>query len=191
MTGMEPFMLAAAIGGAGAGAAGSLMQGGAQGAIANTNAQALRTQAGQERAASEQQAYQLRHKGDVLLSQERADLAASGGGMGGSGAEILADTAGRSKYNEEMALWEGEQKARGLEDQSVLTKFAGDQGRKASYLKAGSQILTGISGVAARGGFSGFGGGGDEIADSVTDVDSGDTINAYRPRRSRGTYVDY
>lgn len=177
----------AGIAGTGLGALGTIQQTNAQSAMADANSAAQMRRGGEERAASQAQAYQLRHKTDLVLGQEQADLAASGGGMGGSGAELLAGTAGRGKYNEEMALWGGEERARGLEDAAAVTRFAGKQGRAALPLKLGAQVLTGVSKIGSQGGWGDWSS--PEVADSVTDQDTGETINTYKPRQSRLRYV--
>jgi len=153
MTGLEPFFLMAATA---ATAVSEIAASNTESAIAEANAKAMERRANEDRAVSQHQAEEQRKKTKSLISQQQAAYAASGGGTGGSASEVIGSTAGQGEYNAELELWQGEQKARGLDDQASLERFAAKQKRKALPLKIGATVLTGASKVAGS-----WGGGGD------------------------------
>ncbi len=159
MTGMEAFFVVTTIASTAMTVASEIASSNVNSAVAEANAAAEERRAGEERAVAQHQAERRRKEAAALQSQQQARFAASGGGFGGSAADVMAETAGRGEYNSELELWSGEQRARGLEDQSAITRFAAKQQKKALPFKLGATVLTGASKIAGSG--VGWGGGGD------------------------------
>lgn len=126
--------------------------------VANANAKSLRDRGTQELAVASRQAEYQRRKSAYLVSQQRAQFAASGGGLGGSAAEIMASTELQGDYNAELELWSGQEKKRGADyqgDVTIAEAKASQRYQRTDYargpssialgLNVGSQILSGLS----------------------------------------------
>jgi hypothetical protein len=182
MTGMEPFMAAAwsaasaagtalttaapyiAAASTAVGAYGTYQASKAQEAnyktqqnIAEYQADAMEERATQERAVSHMQADQQRRAARRLEGKQIAQGAASGGGLYGSTLDVIGETAPKGEYNAEMELWQGEAKARGVDENAVIQRMeAASYGEAAKTTarsrpwQVGSSILTGLSNVAAK-----------------------------------------
>lgn len=169
--GIETALLAATIGSGVLAGAGKMMEGkAAQGAamskanMLEAGAAAQERRAGEERAVSQRKSEDQQIETDRLMGKQRAISAASGGGTGGSAGVIEAETAGEGRFKSELDLWQGDEKAKGLEFQSEIdrgaakdTRRQGKSARTAGYMAAGSAVLGSI-GAAAKGGGSGGGG---------------------------------
>ena len=139
---------AMAIGGKVLKAGGSILGGFQADKVAKADAEQLRTQAGQERAASQREAMEERRQARLLASRGLAVAAASGGGADDpSVVNALADIEGEGEYRALTALYEGESEGRGLENQARArraegrnAKIAGLIGGAASLLDAGSSL---------------------------------------------------
>jgi hypothetical protein len=129
-------------------------QGTAEQQALDYKAQVGAQQAGQVRAASTGQVENEAQNLALVQSTLRSKAAASGaGGMTDpTVANLSAGVAGRGQYNALSALFTGEEKARGLESQSALDIYQGDQAVQAGRIK---QQAGNIGAVGAL-----FGGGG-------------------------------
>jgi hypothetical protein len=131
-------------------------------------AAAQEQRAGQERAAAQRQAQQKRLEGERLTSQAQAGAAASGGGVdtpGSSIVEVMGDVAQKAKANSDLAIYEGEEKGRGLEYAAAVKRTSADAAEEGGKIAALATVLGGASKIA--GGKPGFskgplGGGGSE-----------------------------
>lgn len=161
---------AAVLGAGAASAYGSIQQANAQAdaqeanarnaaVIADAQGKADEQRATEERAMSIRRAEEKQLETDRLMARERAVSAASGGGTGGSAADIEAQSAGEGKFQSDVELWKGEERAKGAYFQTGLDRSAanqrvamadwsGDNTRTAGYVTGGSQIL-GAAGNAA------------------------------------------
>lgn len=93
----------------------------------------LDTQAGQERAAAQRTAMNERRKGDLVASRARAVAAAGGGALDSPDIQdILSNIENERDYRSGVALYEGEERARGLDTGAVARRYEG-----ASYEAAG------------------------------------------------------
>ena len=102
-------------------------------------------QAGQARATSQRQAIQERKKADLVQSAALARAAASGGGASDpSVVNILSDIEGKGEYNAMTALFNGEERARGLETDASLKRFEGDQALTGAGMKADATLMSGF-----------------------------------------------
>ncbi len=84
--------------------------------------------AGQQRAASQRQAAEQRRQ--ARLAASRVQALAGGGSTDPSVLGLTGDIAGEGEYNALSALYEGEEKARGMEMQATSARGQGDQYRK-------------------------------------------------------------
>jgi hypothetical protein len=147
-------------------AAGTLMAGAAQsealkagakaeGELAEYKANQLKVEAGQRRASAQRAAIEERRKGRLAQSRATAVAAASGGGVVGTDVEnILANLGAEGEYNAQAALYEGDQEARGMEDQAnaelygsklnkSMASYQARVARNSSYVSAGGDLLKG------------------------------------------------
>lgn len=90
-------------------------------------AQGLEQQAGQTRAASQRTAQAIRKRGRLAESTALARAAASGGGASDPTVEdVIGDLAEETEFAALTALFEGEETARGLQDEAFITRHEGE-----------------------------------------------------------------
>lgn len=156
----DPLTIGLMVGGTILSAAGQVQQGYAAEAAAKAQAQALEYQksqmevnAGQERAMAQRRAIEESRQKRLAQSALQARSAAGGGGtLDGSVVEIFGDLEEEGQYNANVALYEGEERARDLESGATLKQYEADQERRAgkyarqsSFLQAGATLLSGAS----------------------------------------------
>jgi len=127
---------------------GAIQQGKAAKASAEFNAQVQQQNAQIARQDATDQAEQSRRETMLRLGSIRAAQGASGGTSEGSVLDVLGATAAEGKRQEQNIMYQGELRARGYNNTATLDTFGGQQAQKASYLKAGSELLGGASGAA-------------------------------------------
>lgn len=125
-----------------AGAAGAVQQGKAAQANAEYTAGQLEASGKAERAKAQREAINERRKKDHVMSRARAVSAASGGGLD---LELLGDLEEEGTYRSLVALWDGEERAKGRAGQAAAARASGNSARKAGYLNAGGIALSGAS----------------------------------------------
>jgi hypothetical protein len=118
------------------------------GKAANVNAKfqaaQMEQQAGQERATSQRVAIEERRRAAIAGSNAQAAAASSGGGATDPTVlNIQGGLAGQGEYNALTALFEGEEKARGLNLQAASTRMQGKQAKKAGMISGFSTIIGG------------------------------------------------
>lgn len=127
-----------------ASAAGTLMGGATAQAAADAEAAQMRQAAGQSRATAQQEAIQERRRAELAQSRALALAAASGGGASDP---TVVNTVGalerEGEYNALSALYEGEERARGLDLGARMRRFEGASNRRGSYFSAGTNLLMG------------------------------------------------
>ena len=97
-----------------------------QQAIADAQAQSMEQQAGQERAASQRAAIQAREEGKLVQSRAQAIAAASGAGsLDPSIINITGGIDTETELRAQTALFEGEERGRGLEHQADIARATG------------------------------------------------------------------
>lgn len=137
-------------------AAGTLASGKAEKQASFSQAKQLNQQAGQERAASQRMALQNRREADVAASRATAFAAASGGSATDpTVTKIVSDIAGQGEFNALTSLYNGEERARGMEYGAKVKIAEGSNAKKASQTKALGTILSTASSLYGR-----FGNGG-------------------------------
>lgn len=124
-------------------AAGTLAAGGAARADADFQAKQMEARGKEEIAASQREAEETRRNSQLLQSRQQAVAAASGAGTGGSALETMLDTNDEGELQALTALYGGEMRKRGLQDQAAASRRSGKAAQVGSYFKAGSTILSG------------------------------------------------
>lgn len=144
-------------------ALGAIQQGNAEKAAADYNADMLRRSADIERQQAVAREEAKRRETAGILGRQRAFFAQSGGGMGGSAADVMQESAINAELDALTLRYEGDLRARGFESEAAMEKFKGKQAKRAGYMNAVGSIL---SGAAAYGK---YGGGGTQSPAPVTD----------------------
>ncbi|MET3577661.1 hypothetical protein ABID19_000676 [Mesorhizobium robiniae] len=88
---------------------------------------------------------QERHKQDLLLSQARAQAGASGVGISGSPAEVLAANARQGQLDLKAIQYGSQLRQNNLTTQAGISRFSGKQAVAASIFKAGGNLVDGLS----------------------------------------------
>ena len=134
-----------------------------QQAAANYQAAQMRVNAGQAVASSQRVAEEQRRQGALVQSRAIALASSSGGGVTDPGIiNLLARNAGEMAYASSVALYEGEDRARTLNENAKATEYSGAQALKAG-LDRQKAAMTGAFGDLLKGGgslYTAFGGGG-------------------------------
>jgi hypothetical protein len=142
---------AAKIGGTIIGAVGQARAGRAEKEAAYFEAGQMESLAGEERAAGQQEAFEIDRQVNTLLSIGRAAAAASGAGGSDIGvANVQADLARGGEVRSQMGRYTAEQRAQGLETQAKVTRMGGNAAQRAGRLAAFGTIIGGF-GEAASG----------------------------------------
>jgi hypothetical protein len=143
MEALEPFGRLIGLGGSGLQALGQLQQGDAEHEASQFRAR----QIDQARHVSLQQAGQredaVRRRGRRILGSQRAAFAQSGGGMGGSAADVMRQSGVEAELDALTTRYEGQLQAAGLYNAGQAERFRGRQARKASYYAAAGTALGG------------------------------------------------
>lgn len=135
---------AASVGGSVLSGIGQIQAGKAANVSAKFQAGQMEQRAGQERAASQRVALEERRRAGIAMSNATAAAGVSGGGA--TDPTVLNITGGLAKqgeYNALSALFEGEEKARGLQLQAAGTRMEGKQTKRAGYISGASTIISG------------------------------------------------
>lgn len=153
-------------------------------AAADYEAQQAQIMAGQERASGQRRMIEELRQMRMTTSRARAVNAASGGGsLDPSVIDIMGDLESEGRYRADVAMFESEDRARGMEGGAQLRRFEGKQAQKAGIIKGVSNLASGASTLYSRFGDAGdaadtggaYGGG-------YTDTSSG-RIDWYPKRR--------
>lgn len=130
---------------------GSIREGKEAKKAADTEAARLRRQAGQTRASAQREALESRRMSRYAQSRAQALAAAGGGGASDPTVQnILADLAGEGEYGALTALFEGEERALGMEDTATAVQREGRAKRTSGYLQAAGTLLSGGSSFASK-----------------------------------------
>ena len=169
MTGIETGLILGAIGTA-VSAVGGLRQasaikaaGRAQQQQAEYQAKQAQIAAGQERASGQRDMIERNRR--LILAQSRATAigAAQGGTMDTSFLNIMSALESEGQYAKDFALFESEDRARGLEQQSDLLKYEGRNARIAANTEAKSKTMSTLASTVMSAGtlYEKYGGGSD------------------------------
>lgn len=129
-----------AAGGSAVSALGAIQAGKSQAAAAEYQARQLEAQGKAERAAASLEAERESKQKKLVLSRARAVAAASGGGQD---IELLGDIEEEGTYRTLLALWGGEERAKGRKAQAAAARFGGQAYKRAGFLDGARTILGG------------------------------------------------
>jgi hypothetical protein len=152
--------------GTGLSALGAASRASAEAGALEANARANEARATRERAVGSVRGERRYRDAQRLASLQQAEFAHGGGGMGGSAGEAIGNTERTGLVHSGFEVWQGESRARGLEDEAAIQRFSARQRKRAMPLEVGAALLTGVSRVAMREGWGGsWGSGGGSGAD--------------------------
>ena len=124
---------------------GALAEGQQSKQMADTQARAYEQQARADAQSAAFEQGQERHKQDLLLAQARAQVGASGVGMAGSPAEVLAANARQGQLDLGAIQYSSQLRQNSLNTQAAISRFSGRQAVTASIFKAGGALVDGLS----------------------------------------------
>jgi hypothetical protein len=133
-------------------AVGTIMGGSAANDAAKFEAKQMEQQAGQERAASQRVALEKRRESRLVNSRVTAVAAGSGAGATDPTViDLLGENEAAGEYNALSSLYEGEEKARGLEMGASARRYEGKVAKQSAMLKGGATLLGGAAGSMGSG----------------------------------------
>lgn len=132
-----------AVAGAALSAGGTIIGANSEAKALKSEAAQLDVQAGQERATSQRQAMEERRQARLAQSRALAVAAASGGGADDPTViNRMAELEGEGEYRSLVALYQGEESARGMEADAEARRKGAKSVKTAGLLKAGGTILS-------------------------------------------------
>ncbi|MFD1986523.1 hypothetical protein ACFSOZ_29215 [Mesorhizobium newzealandense] len=126
---------------------GALAEGQQSKQMADAQARAYEQQARADAQSAAFEQGQERHKQDLLQAQARAQAGASGVGMAGSPAEVLAANARQGQLDLKAIQYSSQLRQNNLGTQAAISRFSGRQAATASLFKAGSSLGSGLAGL--------------------------------------------
>lgn len=127
------------------GAAGAIAQGNAAQAAADAQAAALEQQAQAEQKAASFEAAQTFRKQQFEMSSARAQIGASGVAVTGSPTEALIANVGQNQLDLQAIQFGSTIKQNNLQTQADISRMQGKQAKTASFINAGSSLISGVS----------------------------------------------
>ena len=125
-------------------AVGTIAAGTAQKSAANYQAQQREQQAMESRAAAQRTSMEHQRQTELMQSKLQANAAASGAGAADPTVVKLGeDIASRGEYQSLMDMYQGENRARGLQDQATADRLSGKAAQTGSYFSAAGTIASG------------------------------------------------
>lgn len=130
---------------------GSIVSGNSQAKQLKSEAKQLERNAGLERATSQRQSIEERRQAELASSRALALAAASGGGADDpTVVNTIADIEGEGEYRALTALYNGDQSARGMEDEAAARRKEAKNIKRASIFKAVGSVLSAGSSLMDR-----------------------------------------
>ena len=137
--------------GAASSASGTIAAGKAEKQAADYKAVQEEQQAMESRAIGQRQAFDERHKADVLNSTLTARAAADGGSATDPTAVTLGENIeGQGAYNALGQMFKGEDRARGLEDQATSDRATGQARLDGARAQATGTLFGSVAGLASK-----------------------------------------
>lgn len=131
--------------GAMAGAAGTLASGNYAASAANYQAAQLRQNAAGEIAVGQRQMFDTQRRSQLLQSTAVAQAGASGvDASSGSPLTVTGDIAKRGEYQALLDMWQGENRATGLENQAAGVEYEGQEKQAMAPLSAFGTLAGGF-----------------------------------------------
>lgn len=128
-------------------AGGALMQGVQDKQLSDYQAKAYEQQARAEAQSAAFEQSQERHKQDLLESLARAQAGASGVGIAGSPAEVLAAKARQGQVDLNAIRYSSTLRQNNLLGQAASSRFSANQALTTSFFKAGNSFVNDLSGL--------------------------------------------
>lgn len=141
---LDPFT-ALAIAGTAMSAAGAVAAGNQQAAMAEAQAKAYEQQALADQQASNYEASRERRKQELMQASARAQVGASGVGFSGSPTEVLTANAREGQLDIAAIRYGSQLRQNSLGTQADISRYSGKQAKQASYINAGSAVISGLS----------------------------------------------
>lgn len=130
---------------------GSIVSGNSQAKQLKSEAKQLERNAGLERATSQRQSIEERRQAELASSRALALAAASGGSADDpTVVNTIADIEGEGEYRALTALYNGDQSARGMEDEAAARRKEARNIKRASIFKAVGSVLSAGSSLMDR-----------------------------------------
>jgi signal transduction protein with GAF and PtsI domain len=130
---------------------GTLQQGREQQARYEYEQKVQEQQADEAQAASQRDAAARHREGELILSQQRAGIAASGGGLAEGGViDLMGDTKERVEFAKETELYKGEQQAKGYDDAAKVAGINAENAMKSAQYAAAGQLFSGVTSMFSR-----------------------------------------
>lgn len=146
MSGLEIIALGATLASGAMTAAGQVQQGRQQQAMANWEAGQIEQRGIAEAGAAQRKGEVERRKGEELIARQRVGLGTAAGI--GSGLDVIARTDEQARYNQDVAIWEGDEAKRGRYGDAAVKRTAGAAAAAAGRTSA---IATGLSTIGSAG----------------------------------------
>ncbi|WP_095091391.1 hypothetical protein [Mesorhizobium sophorae] len=124
---------------------GALAEGRQSKQMADAQARAYEQQARADAQSAAFEQGQERHRQDLLKAQARAQAGASGVGIAGSPAEVLAANAGQGQLDLKAIQYSSQLRQNNLGTQAAISRFSGRQAVAASIFNAGNALAGGLS----------------------------------------------
>ncbi|AXV15122.1 hypothetical protein CYG48_05055 [Neorhizobium sp. SOG26] len=130
---------------------GTIQAGREANARAQYEAKVQEQQADEAYAASQRDAAEKYRQGRLMLSQQRAAIAGSGGDLTDpSVLDIMGDTAAEIDLAARTDIYKGDQQARGYNDAAKNSRISGKNALNASYISAAGSLFSGVSNMYSR-----------------------------------------
>lgn len=140
----DPFTMLSVVGTA-VSSVGAIVQGQQQAAMAEAQAKALEQQAQADAQATAFEQAQERRRQELLQSNARAQVGASGVGFQGSPGEVLAANAKQGQLDIAAIQYGSQLRQNNLGTQASISRFSGKQAKAAGFINAGSNLVSGLS----------------------------------------------
>lgn len=151
MSGFETLALVAGGIGTAVQAFGTISAGREANARAQYEAKVQEQQADEAYSASQRDAAETYRKGQIMLGDQRAAIAGSGGSLTDpSVIDIMGDTGAEIDLAARTDIYKGEQQARGYNDAAVNSRISGKNAQKAAFISAAGDIFSGVSNMYSR-----------------------------------------
>ena len=154
MTGIEVAAAAAAVSGI-VGAVSAVSQGNAAADAAEFNAAVAENDAIATRQAAEFEEDRLRRRSKRVLASQRASFGASGVTAEGSPLLVMQDSAAEAEIDALAIRYSGSIQEARAKSQAAADRAEARAARRGGFARAGTSLLTGVSGVAGSGIFDG------------------------------------
>lgn len=130
---------------------GTISAGEQQAAAYEYQAKQDKIQADEAKAASQREAAAQRRQGELIMSKQRAGIAAGGGNVAEpSVIDLMSDTSKEADLAARTQLAKGENQSRGYKDAAAIAKVNASNSRANGYLGAAGDLFKGVTSMYDR-----------------------------------------